>query len=163
MKRWRQYLTSAGATIAVFLMVSLAFAAPGEVPEEASDKAKEVQSAKEEKTKEPKSTETVEAEVEGEGDDVANHGHCVSYWVHESKEEGLKGRAGGQFISSIAKVEEAVSMKVGEGDDPDSATCDFRDELDQAKADAEAAGTTSRGQGKAKANGKAKDGSEEGS
>lgn len=152
MKRWRQYLTSAGATIAVFLMVSLAFAAPGEVPEEASDKAKEVQSAKEEKTKEPKSTETVEneveTEVEGEGDDVVNHGRCVSYWARESRKQGLTGRARGQFISSIAQDETAVSKKVGE-DGPDP-TCDFQDELDQAKADAGASTARGKGNGKAK-------------
>lgn len=163
MKRWRQYLTSAGATVAVFLMVSLAFAAPGEIPEEASDKAKEVQSAKEEKTKEPKSTETAEAEeneveskVEGEGDDVVNHGHCVSYWAHKSKAE-LQGRARGQFISSIAKDPGAVSAKV-EDDNPPG-TCNFGSRLEQAKADAAASASTARGKGKGKPKGGATAGS----
>lgn len=161
MKRWRQYLTSAGATIAVFLMVSLAFAAPGEVPEEASDKAKEVQSAKEEKTKEPKATDTVEAQVEGEGEDTVNHGHCVSYWAHKSKEDGLRGRDRGQFISSIAQNKEAVSKKVEEGGTPDG-TCNFQGQLDQAKADSTQA-STAKNRGKGKAKGKAKAATEEGS
>jgi hypothetical protein len=163
MKRWRQYLSSAGATIAVFMMVGLAFAGPGEVPEEASDKAKEVQSSKAEKTKEPKANETVgaEAEVEGEGEDVVNHGHCVSYWAHKSKEDGLKGRARGQFISSIAQDEEAVSKKVEDGSTPDS-TCNFQGQLDQAKAEAAQAATTG-GRGKGKAKGKGKPDTEEGS
>lgn len=156
MKRWRQYLTSAGATIAVFLMVSLAFAGPGELPEQASDKAKEIAASKPEKT-EAEATST-EAQVASE--DVSNHGHCVSFWAHESKSQELSGRARGQFISSIAQNEEALSKKVEEGGTPDS-TCDFQAQLDQAKAEAASEVATSGGRGQSKGKGRGRPDSEE--
>lgn len=153
MRRWRQYLSSAGATIAVFLMTSLAFAGPGELPEQAMEKAEEMVSQEKTETEEPKleEAEVEEAEVEEdgaeslqEGDDVVNHGHCVSYWARQSK--GLTGRAKGEFISSIAKNEEAVSKKVEEGGEPDG-TCQFGDELEAAKSSAT---TASKAAGKGK-------------
>ena len=151
MRRWRQYLSSAGATIAVFLMTSLAFAGPGELPEQANEKAEEMVS-KEKVEVETQEVEEQEVEEEEgpealqEGEDVVNHGHCVSYWVHQAKAEGLSGRAKGAFISSIAKNEEAVSKKVVDGEGPDE-TCDFGDDLEAAKSSVIA---TSNGNGKAR-------------
>lgn len=160
MRRWRQYLSSAGATIAVFLMTSLAFAGPGELPEQANEKAEEMVSKEKAEVEEPEveTQELEEQEVEEEegpealkeGDDVVNHGRCVSYWVHQAKSEGLSGRAKGAFISSIAKNEDAVSKKVEEGGTPDG-TCDFGDELEAAKSSVSA---TSNGKGKGKAKGR---------
>lgn len=158
MRRWRQYLSSAGATIAVFLMTSLAFAGPGELPEQANEKAEEMVSKEKAEVEEPEETQEVEElEVEEEegpetlqgGEDVVNHGHCVSYWVHQAKAEGLSGRAKGAFVSSIAKNQDAVSKKVEEGGTPDG-TCDFGDDLQAAKS---SVGATSKGQGKGKAKG----------
>jgi len=149
MRRWRQYLSSAGATIAVFLMTSLAFAGPGELPEQANEKAEEVVSQEEAETEEP---EVEEAEVEEEdgaeslqeGEDVVNHGHCVSYWARQSK--GLTGRERGEFISSIARIEEAVSEKVAEGEGPGE-DCRFGNELAAAQ-DSVSASSNGNGKGR---------------
>ena len=154
MRRWRQYLSSAGATIAVFLMTSLAFAGPWELPEQANEKAEEMVSKEKAEVEEPE-VETQEVEEEEgpgalqEGDDVVNHGHCVSYWARQSKE--LKGRARGEFISSIARNPEAVSNKVEEGGQPDATHCDYSDELEAAKSSASA---TSNGKGKGNGRGR---------
>ncbi|MBW3589698.1 MAG: hypothetical protein KY429_09795 [Actinobacteria bacterium] len=151
MRRWRQYLSSAGATIAVFLMTSLAFAGPGELPEQANEKAEEAVSQEKTETEEPKLEEAEVEEEDGaeslqEGDDVVNHGHCVSYWARQSK--GLTGRAKGEFISSIAKNPEAISKKVAEGGEPDG-TCDFGDDLAAAQ-DSVSASSNGKGNGKGK-------------
>jgi len=158
MRRWRQYLSSAGATIAVFLMTSLAFAGPGELPEQASEKALENVSKEKTEAEEPEVEEVEALEVEEEegpgalveGEDVINHGHCVSYWARQSKTEGLTGRAKGAFISSIAQDETAVSKKVEETGSPDE-TCNFSDELTAAK---DSAGATSNGKGNGKGRGR---------
>jgi hypothetical protein len=58
-----------------------------------SDKAKQ-------KSDENESTEEA---VEGQGaEDGANHGHCVSWYAHKSKDDGLTGQARGKFISTVA-------------------------------------------------------------
>lgn len=93
---------------------------------------------------EPIEEETPEPETAGD----ENHGHCVSFWAHESKEAGLTGSARGAFISSIARDESAVAPK----DDPESSpSCDFRDELDEAVAAQE---TENAKPAKAKSHGK---------
>lgn len=65
-----------------------------------------------------------EEPVEASG---VNHGHCVSYWAHASKAQGLRGSARGAFISSIARDGSAVSEKGEPGPD-----CQFQDRLDGA-------------------------------
>ena len=154
MRRWRQYLSSAGATIAVFLMTSLAFAGPGELPEQANEKAGEAVSQEKAETEELEEVEAQEVEDEEgpgalvEGEDVVNHGHCVSYWARQSK--GLTGRARGEFISSIAQNEDAVSKKVAEVGEPDE-TCDFGEELASAQNSVSA---SSNGKGNGKGRGR---------
>lgn len=91
-----------------------------------------VRAAEEEELEEPEGTEEVE-EAE-EPDDGVNHGHCVSYWSHRAKDEGLKGRAKGAFVSSIARDKDAVSSKVEDGGEPDD-TCDFEEQLSEALAE----------------------------
>lgn len=73
---------------------------------------------------------------EPETDDAVNHGHCVSYWAHESKDAGLEGKRRGAFVSSVAGDSDAVAPK---GNDPVAPTCDFTDELEKALAEQEAA------------------------
>jgi hypothetical protein len=51
----------------------------------------------------------------------ANHGHCVSRWAHEATEQGLRGRAHGRFVSSVAEDHAAVGTD-----------CDKEAELDAA-------------------------------
>ena len=63
----------------------------------------------------------------------SNHGHCVSYWAHQAKAQGLKGRSKGQFVSSIARDKGATSTKVTDGGSP-AATCDYQSALDAAKS-----------------------------
>ncbi|MEO7803990.1 MAG: hypothetical protein ABIS18_06275 [Actinomycetota bacterium] len=97
--------------------------------------------------------ETTEQETEGDG---INHGHCVSYWAHQSKTAGLKGKARGGFISTIAQNKDAVSKKVADGGNPD-ATCDFRAALEAAKTQA-ATATSEHGKSQEhKGQGKTKD------
>lgn len=74
----------------------------------------------------------VEQKAEHEQANKVNHGHCVSYWSHRAKEEDVKGKARGEFVSTIAKNEAAVTKKVAEGATPES-TCDFAAALEQAK------------------------------
>ena len=77
--------------------------------------------------------------TQGEGEQGPNHGHCVSFWTHEAKAQGLTGKHKGAFVSAIAQNPDAVADK----DEP-GAECDFQDALDaaleeQATADAAAA------------------------
>jgi len=78
--------------------------------------------------------EELEEELEGElevteedEETGANHGHCVSYWSHEAKAQGLHGKHKGAFVSSIAGNKDAVAEK-GAPDDE----CDFQADLDAA-------------------------------
>lgn len=133
LKTIRRYTMPTAITVGVFALAATAFAVAGEVNDKAKDKAKEVVAAQ---TAEESEVEAAEEEAEAEsegGSDGINHGHCVSYWSHASKDAGLEGRNRGKFVSSIAQNKEAVSTKVEEGGSPD-ATCDFQNELDAALA-----------------------------
>lgn len=134
LKTIRRYTMPTAITVGVFALVATAFAVAGEVNDKAKDKAKEVVAAQAEESE----VEAAEVEAESEGgSDGINHGHCVSYWSHASKDAGLEGRNRGKFVSSIAQNKDAVSTKVEDGGSPD-ATCDFQDELDAALAEQEA-------------------------
>jgi hypothetical protein len=79
-----------------------------------------------------------------ETEPAVNHGHCVSYWAHESKSAGLEGKLRGAFISSIAGDTDAVAPT---GNDPVAPSCDYTDELRQALAEQEAAAEESSTEG----------------
>ena len=135
LKTIRRYMMPTAITVGVFAMVATAFAVAGEVSDKANDKAKEAVAAA---ASNREVNEEVEVEAEGdEASDGINHGHCVSYWSHAAKDQGLEGRNKGEFVSSIAQNEEAVSAKVAEDGTPDS-TCDFQSALDTALTEQEA-------------------------
>lgn len=111
-----------------------------------------VSPAQVEEPEEPEETEGPEVQ---QNEDVVNHGHCVSYWAHESRAQGLQGSARGAFISSIAQDPEAESAKVAADGEPDE-TCDYQEELDDALAQQEAASETEASEGPGAANQAAK-------
>jgi hypothetical protein len=51
----------------------------------------------------------------------ANHGSCVSYAARQAGTLGLTGSERGDFVSTIAKDDDAISAKVDSGDKPDAA------------------------------------------
>lgn len=55
------------------------------------------------------------------GDDVVNHGRCVSFAAQAADKLGLEGKAKGDFISAVARNEDAVSDTVPDGAKPDAA------------------------------------------
>lgn len=158
LKRFRNYLTPMVATLFIFVLAAGALAVAGEVTGKDKVKEPKVEAA------EAIEVEAEEAEVEVESEEASdgvNHGHCVSYWAHQAKEQGLEGKAKGEFVSSIAQNEEAVSAKVADGGTPD-ATCDFQAQLDEAKAEqsaeAESEASESGANGKSKGKGKGRSG-----
>lgn len=73
------------------------------------------------------------SEVKAEGDGEENHGHCVSWWAHESKAQGLVKRWRGAFVAAVAEDPEAQAPKAEPGD-----ACDYQEELDAALLEQEA-------------------------
>lgn len=173
MKTFRKYLASS-ALIAGFLLfgstaLALVAAGKGEQPESLPGVASQTAVAKQDEQR--LETAELDDEIAGQANDEAeeaagpNHGHCVSYWNHQAKDAGLKGKARGEFVSAIAKDEAAVSNKVEDGGTPDS-TCDFGDELATALA-AQGASDDDGSKGKSgeergKSAGKGKSGEEHG-
>jgi len=84
------------------------------------------------------------ASRENDASDRANHGHCVSYWRHQAKAQGLDPQARPSFIASIAQDETAVTRRVESGGTPD-ATCNFQVALDAALRAQVAAAPSDRG------------------
>lgn len=116
MNRFRRYMTPAVVTLFIFVLAASALAVAGDVigpNENASDKAKAA-TAKEHGEE--------EAEGQGEGAATVNHGHCFSYWAHAAKDAGLKGKAKGEFISTVAQDKDATSAKL-EGDATPTGAC----------------------------------------
>jgi hypothetical protein len=73
---------------------------------------------------------TEQEAVEGQGaEDGANHGHCVSWYAHKSKEDGLSGQARGEFMSQVAESDGVRSK-----DGSTSTDCDFDSALSAAVA-----------------------------
>jgi hypothetical protein len=125
------------ALAVVFAFGGIAFAAAsddGTEPPETTEVTEVDDDADEVEVEEPEVDDVVdEADQAGEGEALENHGHCVSFWAHESKGQGLKGSARGHFVSSVALDPEAVALK----DEPGE-TCDFQAQLDEALAAQEA-------------------------
>lgn len=134
MNRWRSYLSSAVTTFAVFALAAVALAAPGLVNGTQSGKPDTPVGPP---AVVPGAPEVEDAETQNSEAGGPNHGHCVSYWAHQAKDQGLEGKDKGQFVASIAQNAEAVSMKVDEGGSPDE-TCDFQSDLDAALEEQEA-------------------------
>lgn len=130
MNRLRRYLTPAVVTIFIFALAATALAVAGDLTgpnENASDIAKSKVAAAKEQGE-------AGAEAQGEGSATVNHGHCVSYWARAAKEAGLKGKAKGEFISSVAQDEAATSAKL-EGDAKPTGDCgSYQAALDTAVA-----------------------------
>lgn len=116
MNRFRRYMTPAVVTLFIFALAASALAVAGDVigpNENASDKAKAATT---------KEHDEEGSEAQGEGSATVNHGHCVSYWAHAAKDAGLKGKAKGQFISTVAQDKDATSAKL-EGDATPTGDC----------------------------------------
>lgn len=138
MNRLRRYLTPAVVTVFIFALAATALAVAGDlvIPNEnASETAKaKIEAAKAEAQKERSEEEGEAAEAQGEGSATENHGHCVSYWARAANDAGLNGRARGEFISTVAQDEDAVSAKL-EGDAAPTGDCgDYQATLNSAVA-----------------------------
>lgn len=129
MNNLRRYTTPAVVTLFIFLLAASALAVAGDVigpNAKSSDKAKEATA---------KEHDEEDSEAQGEGAETVNHGHCVSYWAHAAKAAGLKGKAKGEFISTVAQDEDATSVKL-EGDATPTGDCGgYQAVLDSAVAD----------------------------
>lgn len=142
MRKWRQYLPPIAITVGVFALGATAFAVSGRVsgPEIASDSQVESH-GKADATETAEANET-ETATDSETAGGPNHGHCVSYWAHKAKAEGLTGKSFGAFISTVAQNDSATSSKVTGTATPDG-TCNFQAALDAAKLAQPAANTHS--------------------
>jgi len=175
MKKWRQYLSSLTVVAIFVVLAGAAFAAEGllESPdpsvspsaeetvispaESAAETTEDTDGLKSKEESKEDSEEESEEESETPSDGT-NHGQCVSKWAHESKTQGLKGKARGHFVSSIARDKTAVGTD-----------CDFQAQLtaalegssgetaEEADQDSDKEVTKDRSKAKRSSKGKGKD------
>ena len=139
MKRSSRYLSVAAITIGILALSAVAIAGTGGSRADARQKAGHRVTSSAEDQRRPEETHPrTEAELR------PNHGHCVSFWRHQAKAQGLDPKARPSFIAMIAQDETAVTQRVERGGTPD-ATCDFQAELDAALQAQLAEGTPDHG------------------
>lgn len=136
MREFRQYLSGASVSLVILMLGAAAFAAPNTEKAHKDESAVSAPSGDDVENESSVEASGDESSVEASGDESAdNHGHCVSYWAHQAKAQGLQGNEKGAFVSSIGSNADAVAPKVENGGTLEGiTTCDFQAALDTAKA-----------------------------